>query len=216
MKIKGKFVHLSMRRLLVFIFITVIAKSTFADPNITSYREMIATFGNNKKILKDIEAPAIIALSFYPELKNTKISFEYKEISTTMSTMPELKSALLFQRSYVIYINSDATKYGAVSYNELSLKQQVGLIAHELAHVVYFENQSNLAILGCGFMYECSPQYHMNLEKATDETVINRGLGEELYAFTNYVINQSKASAEYIAFKKKNYLLPEEIKQRMK
>jgi hypothetical protein len=56
----------------------------------------------------------------------------------------------------------------------------------------------------------------MNLEKATDETVINRGLGEELYAFTNYVINQSKASAEYIAFKKKNYLLPEEIKQRMK
>jgi hypothetical protein len=144
----------------------VIAKSSFANPNTTSYREMKVTYGNNKKILKDIEAPAIIALSFYPELKNTKISFEYKEISTTMSTMPELKSVLLFQRSYVIYINSDASKYGAVSYNELSLKQQVGLIAHELAHVVYFENRSNLSILGCGLMYECSPRYHMNLEKA--------------------------------------------------
>lgn len=196
-----------------FLFIAFVIKGYSGT---ISYSEMLATYGKNKTIIKEVEVPTIIALSVYPELKNVSIRFEYKSIATTMSTLPDIKSVFDSKRAYVIYINSDASKKGGVSYKELNLKQQVGIIAHELAHVLYLEKKSNLSILSSGLMYLCSSNYHMNLEKETDITVINRGLGEELYAFSNFVINQSNASANYIAFKKKNYLLPEEIKQRMK
>ncbi len=181
-----------------------------------SYDEMKQEFGLNKTFLRETELPAIIALSFYPELKHTQIKFEFKKIATTMAARPELISIVKNQRSYVIYVNSDVCATGAVSYTELNLKQQIGIIAHELAHIVDFERRNNFSVLSCGIMYKCLNTYHKNLERATDELVINKGLGNELYAFTYYVINQSSASESYINFKKKNYLLPEEIKQKMK
>ena len=41
--------------------------------------------------------------------------------------------------------------------------------------------------------------------------VIQKGLAHQLYAFSNYVLNKSSASEKYKDFKRKNYLLPEEI-----
>ncbi len=184
--------------------------------NTISYEEMKKEFGINKFFLPETELPAIIALSFYPELKNTHIKFEFKKIATTMAARPELISIVKTQRSYVIYVNSDVAVTGAVSYSELNLKQQIGIIAHELAHIVDFEKRSNISVLSCGILYKCLNTYHKKMERATDELVINKGLGNELYAFTYYVLNQSSASESYINFKKKNYLLPEEIKQKMK
>ncbi len=202
----------SLFNFLIFSFIC----STSVFANTLSFEQMKKVYGHKKTIIREIEAPAIIALSFYPELKNTSIRFEYKKIATTMSTLPDVNSMFKKNRSYIIYINSDVKSTGGVALSELNIKQQVGIIAHELAHVLDFENRSNLSIVQCGIFYKCSENYHQKLERATDEMVINKGLGNELYDFTNYVINFSNASREYIQFKKKNYLLPEEIKQRMK
>ena len=187
-----------------------------ANANTMTYEQMKSKFGHKKIILSEIEVPAIIALSFYPELKNTPIRFEYKKISTTMSTMPDIGSMFSIRKSYVIYINSDVKSVGAVSLLTLSLKQKVGIIAHELAHVLDFEKRNSLSIIQCGIFYKCSGSYHKKLERSTDEMVIKKGLGNELYDFSYYVLNNSNASEEYKAFKKKNYLLPEEIKHRMK
>ncbi len=204
-------------RIIMLIGLFLILLTEFSvKANILSYEEMKIEFGTNKTFLSETEIPAIIALSFYPELKNTHIKFEFKKIATTMAARPELISIVKNQRSYVIYINSDVCVTGAVSYSELNLKQQIGIIAHELAHIVDFEKRSNLSVLSCGVLYKCLNTYHKKLERATDEIVISKGLGNELYAFSYYVINQSSASENYINFKKKNYLLPEEIKQKMK
>lgn len=181
-----------------------------------TYEEMKIAYGNNKTLLPEIEVPTIIALTFYPELRNVSVRFEYKKIGTTMCTRPDVQSIFRKERAYVIYINPDVSETGGVSLKELNLIQSIGLIAHELAHIVDFEKRNNFAVIKCGILYSFSPNYHIKLERATDEMVINKGLGKELYEFTNYVVNTSQASEKYKAFKKKNYLLPEEIKQRMK
>ncbi len=205
-----------MKKLAVILLLLFFVQNSHVNAINTSYEEMKLEFGTNKKFLSDAEIPAIIALSFYPELKHTKIRFEYKEIKTTMAARPDINCVFNNSRSYVIYINSKASEIGSVNYHDLNLKQKIGIIAHELAHIVDFENRNNSEIILCGFLYKCSPEYHKKLERSTDELVIKKGLGNELYAFSDYVINHSNASAKYIEFKKKNYLLPEEIKEKMK
>jgi hypothetical protein len=216
LKTKPKTLYLYMLRFFKNCFVLVMLLSSNAFANPMTFEEMKTAFGFNKVLLPELEAPAIIALSFYPELKNTSIRFEYKKISTTMCTRPLLSSAFKNQRTYVIYINTDVAKIGGVSYTELNLVQRVGIIAHELAHIIDFENKSNFSVVKCGILYSCAPKYHVKMERATDEIVIKKGLGKELFEFSNYVINTSQASEKYKAFKRKNYLLPEEIKQRMK
>jgi len=205
-----------MTKIRIGLIILLVFSLTNVMANTMSYEQMKNKFGRNKKIIPEIEVPTIIALSFYPELKDVSIRFEYKKISTSMCARPEIRSMLNNKKTYVIYINSDVKKVGAVSLSELNLKQRVGIIAHELAHLVDFEKRNTLSIIQCGILYKCSSNYHKNIERSTDEMVINKGLGNELYDFSNYVINNSNASEKYIQFKKKNYLLPEEIKQRMK
>lgn len=216
MKINLKLLHLRMKKLTLLLLLLFLVHYNPVNAVNTSYEEMRQEFGTNKTFLSDTEIPAIIALSFYPELKFTKIKFEYKEIKTTMAARPEFNCIFNNSRSYVIYINANASENGSVSYQDLNLKQKIGIIAHELAHIVDFESRSNGSIISCGLLYKCSPQYHKNLERSTDELVIKKGLGNELYAFSDYVINHSNASKKYIEFKKKNYLLPEEIKEKMK
>jgi hypothetical protein len=168
-------------------------------------------FGQHKTFIDKVELPALIALSFFPELKNTYISFEYKKIKTTMSTRPHIGQFLLRNRTYVIYINSHAKEIGGVSFEELGLQEQIGIIAHELSHIVDYQSRKSLSMLKCGVYYSFFDHYHRDLERNTDMLVIKKGLAHQLYAFSNYVLNKSSASVQYKEFKRKNYLLPEEI-----
>jgi predicted metallopeptidase len=202
-----------LQYLFFVLFIALVAKSS---ANTISFEEMKQTYGTNKIFVEEAELPAIIALAFYPELKNTSIRFEYKKIATTMAARPLISSLFKQNREYVICINSDVSKNGGVSYSDLNLKQRIGIIAHELAHIVDFEERTNLSVVNCGLLYKCLNTYQKKLERRTDELVIDKGLGNELFAFSDYVINHSKASCKYKEFKKNNYLLPEEIKQKMK
>ena len=64
-------------------------------------------FSNNKFFYEKYELQTLVALSFYPELKNTKISFRRRKLKTTMVARP--KGMNVFRgkgkRHYIIYIN---------------------------------------------------------------------------------------------------------------
>lgn len=169
-------------------------------------------YGRNKYFVDKVELPALIALSFFPELKHTKITFEYKSIKTTMATRPHIGKFLMRDRSYIIYINTEAKQKGAVSFDELGLHEQIGIIAHELSHIVDYENRRTLSLIQCGIFYSMFKHYHRKLERETDLLVVKKGLAKQLYSFSNYVLNHSAASDKYKEFKRKNYLLPEEIR----
>ncbi len=212
------YLHLSMRKqvkpqYLYFILIITLqlflTKETFAfEKNHIDLRE---EFGQHKNFIDKVELPALIALSFFPELKNTHITFEYRKIKTTMSTRPHLNQFLMSNRSYVIFINSHAKDIGGVSFDELGLQEQIGIIAHELSHIVDYQKRKTFSMMKCGLYYSIFNHYHRTLERNTDMLVIQKGLAHQLYAFSNYVLNKSSASPEYKEFKRKNYLSPEEI-----
>ena len=49
------------------------------------------TYGRHKSFFSEIELPALAALSFYPELKNTQIRLVKANITMTMETQPATK-----------------------------------------------------------------------------------------------------------------------------
>lgn len=170
-------------------------------------------YGKKKKIPSKYETPCLIALSFFPELNHQTIRFKYKKIKTTMVARPNLINVFKAanKRSYTIIINNKAEKSQGVSFDELSINAQIGVVSHELAHLIDYSKKSSLEMLLCGWKYYHYEKFHQKMERDTDFEVIKRGLGRQLYDFTDYVINKSNASDDYKSFKKNFYFNPSEI-----
>lgn len=168
-------------------------------------------FNYNKFFYEKYELQTLVALSFYPELKNTKISFRRRKLKTTMVARP--KGMNVFRgkgkRHYIIYINDFPT--AKISPDSVSFNAQIGVLGHELAHLVDYENISSLKILYIGLSY-FNKKFRAKFERATDLRTINHGLLWQCYDFALYVHNNSIAPTEYINYKKKNYMSPKEIK----
>lgn len=155
---------------------------------------------------------AYLALSFYPELKGKKLKFKYKKLKTTMSCMPRLD--FIFRkkenRTYVIAINKELKGNNGILLAEVPFNAQVGVIGHELGHVVDYEQKSALGVITTGIRY-LFPGYRRTLENHVDEITIHRGLGKQLADYAAYVFHESKAAEKYIRYKRKYYYQPEEI-----
>lgn len=166
-------------------------------------------FGLNKKLQKAFELPCLIALSQYPELKNVRIEFVYDKIRTTMAARP-MASALFFKkknRIYRIYINTDSARVRGVLLHQLPFDAQVGIIAHELAHIFDYESKNiwSLVKTGVGYLFA---GYRVKLEKQTDMTVIKRGLGWQLYSFTDFLFKCKEVPVAHLKYKEKFYYSP--------
>lgn len=170
-------------------------------------------FSTNKTIIKKNKLQILTALSYYPELKENIIVFKEKEISTTMVSRPT--PSLLFRkrkrRIYTIIFNNKKDFEG-VFFDELSFNAQIGIIGHELAHIVDYKNRNSLNIIALGIKYFFHST-RIKLEHKIDKIVIKHGLGWQIFDFSNYVLNYSNASAEYKKYKRKIYFKPEEIKK---
>jgi hypothetical protein len=204
MKIKGFYI--------VFVFILC---TVFAYANVIDISDLRNTYGKNKNIPEEYELQCLIALSYFPELKDVPIEFRFKDIHTTMSARPKFRSVFKSssQREYLITINNKPREEKGVLLDELSFNAQIGIMAHELAHLVDYSKKSSARLLLCGTYYITSEYFHQNLERKTDLIVIERGLGLQLFDFSDYVINHSDACDQYKKFKMKYYYKPEEIKE---
>lgn len=65
---------------------------------------LIRVYGTNKTLLEEYADILIVALSYYPELRDTHIKFEYSNEQTTMACRP---SRLMCPRSYKVLINKN-------------------------------------------------------------------------------------------------------------
>lgn len=169
-------------------------------------------FGANKVVPEAYEASFYWALSHYPELQHAPIEFKTAKIKTTLNARPTLGS-LLFRRkskrSYMIRIN-DTEKDSVVLLAAVPLKAQIGLFGHELGHFADYTTRSFWGVLGRMFAYT-----HLKgkerFEKEIDSLTIDRELGPELLAWSDYVLNHSAGSEAYKNYKRQVYLEPEEI-----
>lgn len=169
-------------------------------------------YSNNKTIPEEFELATLIALSSYPELKDTEIEFITKGIKTTMAARPKMN--LIFKkrsaRTYRIFINNDREKLEGVLLSEIPFDAQVGVIAHELAHILDYSQKSTFTIIGNGIAY-LSKSYRSNFEKETDYLTIERGFGWQVHHFCQYLHSSPDVPKSYKKYKKSVYFTPEEI-----
>lgn len=169
-------------------------------------------FSQNKTVLNEYELAIYIALSFYPELSNSRINFKKAKIKTTLNARPTLGS-LLFRskkdRNYVIRINQEIQD-SVINFNAIPFNAKVGLLGHEFGHILDYKDKTIFQVTKRLLAYS-SKKTKAKFEKEIDMITIKKGLGWQLYAWANYVLNQSNASMKYKAFKKEIYLTPLQI-----
>ncbi len=198
----------AIKILICFLFLIITFYSSFSQKqNDQTYNDsIIKQFESNKMLIPLFKYQIFKALSHYPELKNTKIVFKYKNIRTSLACRPSLISIFLRKnkRTYNIFINRDTSKLKNAILLFVPINAQIGVIGHELAHIIDYQHKSIYGIISTGFGYFFT-SYKSALEKRVDLIAINHGLKKELIEFSNYVINESNAPTEYKNYKKKIY-----------
>ena len=165
-----------------------------------------------KTIINEVET----ALSYYPELKNTAINFEFKKNikKSTMQAQPTASSFLKRkgQRSYNIFI-SETVKISGEVLNTIDMPQEVliGWIGHELGHVMDYKNRSNLNLMWFGVKYLLSDNHIATAERAADTYAVQSGMEQYILKTKDFILSQANLEQSYIARIKKYYLSPEEI-----
>jgi hypothetical protein len=168
-----------------------------------------------KQIVEDYEASILAALMYYPDLKATNIQFRSSRITTSMAALP--KGGNLFRkrqnRKYAILINNKVNSNRAPLISEVPFVAQVGVIGHELAHIVDYKTKSNIRLMYEGLAYYFNSSFKRKLEHKIDRIAIHRGLGEGIIAFRIYIDNESNATEKYKLFKQKIYLSATDIER---
>ena len=190
------------------LFPAQITEQTFIE----KYDSLEIIFKENKKIPQEYKKQFLLALSAYPEFKNTEIEIRNGKIKTTMACRPRVIS-LIFntkeKRKYIIIINSDKKKT-EIFFSKLSFNSQIGIIGHELAHILNFSKKSSCTIFADAILYS-NLKKREKFEKNTDNSAIERGFGMQLYDFAYFIQYQSDTTEKYKEYKRKIYYTPEEI-----
>ena len=166
----------------------------------------------NVSSIKKHELQIFIAISYYPELKDIKINFEEDNIST-MNCKPKAFSLFTKNHVYTIKIRNKS-KFEGIFFEDIFFNAQIGIIAHELAHITDYE-KGIFHVIGRGIDYS-SKKSKEKFEKEIDKLTIEHKLGWQLYDWSYFAIYESKATEEYKNFKKKIYLEPSEIEKIIK
>ena len=170
-------------------------------------------FGYNKIIPKEYEVAILTALSHYPELKNIRIRFVLRNrYPVPYGAIPSFKSLLMSpdKRQYSISILEKAKPpEEKILMKNLSFNAQVGVMGHEIAHVVQYHSCGKFQLLKFLTMY-LQPDLKQKIERTADLYTISHGLGKQLLEHAIYI----RSIPGYTEGRKainKYYLKPEEI-----
>lgn len=183
-------------------------------------------FSYNKSIPNVYANEILTALSYFPELKKDKIKFRIKRRFVPLATKIKPISILKprGQRSFVITIsNWTIEKYKPILFANLSFSSQVGVLGHELSHVVDFKERSFKSLVGL-LTGQFSKRYLDRMENNTDKRCIEHGLGYQLLAWSEEVhlklnhktkIEKISMKSDKIQTSEERYMSPVSIKKHM-
>jgi len=165
--------------------------------NLDSLRYII---GSNKGLPRGFETAAAIAYSAFPELKETSIDMILTKDGAPMESTPSIWS--LFGpgrgRKYQVLLNNSQNSYfDPILLRSLPFDAQVGILAHELGHVVYYENLNILQFAKWGLKYLQDNKFRADHERSTDMMPVYHGLGSQIYQYAYFVRNDSSCLEFY-------------------
>jgi len=171
---------------------------------------------NNKIIPENIKEEALIALSYYPELNDTQVTFKFKDQikKSTMQAQPTWSSFFKRKdkRGYIILISRKIQiENEAFTINDIPSDVIVGWLGHELGHVMDYSNRNNFGMLIFGFKYLFSKMHIKEVERTADTIAIAHGMGDYILQTKNYILDQANISEKYKKRIRSFYMSPEEV-----
>jgi len=152
--------------------------------------QLLNEYGKNKEFIPQYALQMLIALSYFPELKNTRIRFIFKHAHSPLETRPVFPNLLSkgSKRKFTIIISdSSMWKLEPVLIQHMSFNEQIGVIGHELSHASDFSKRSTTSLIGSGIGHVFSSKYMDRFEFRTDSICIAHGLGYQLLAWSTFV-----------------------------
>jgi len=189
---------------MLFFFGAVLPGYSYAQQSVP--QELIGTtylsdsinlvYAQHKMLPRGYEKETLEALSHFPELQNVPIRFAIRKSFSTLKTRPSFWSALMPKRhrTYTIIIsNKTIEQLMPLMFNHLSYEARVGVIGHELSHVVFLSKKTTAQCLGV-LVGHLSARYLDRFEYNTDMICIQHGLGKDLEAWSSYIRNTMHTS----------------------
>lgn len=170
----------------------------------------------NKVVPDEIWRETYVALSHYPELRDTPIEFKFKKKiqKSFMQAQPKLSGLLKNKknRSYFVMI-SEHIKIEDEIFDVKNVPSEVliGWIGHELGHIMDYRERSAANMVWFGIKYLTSKKYIQEAERAADTYAVNHGLGKYIIATKDFILNHTHLADSYKERIKKLYLSQEEI-----
>lgn len=157
-----------------------------ADSNFSA---LAKKYAQHKKIPAEYEKQIVYTLSYFPELATAKINFRIKKSNGgIISTRPTLGGLLRSssKRRYIVTIYDSAAGRRFPSFANGPFNGQVGILGHELCHILFFNNRTGLGLVSLGIAH-ISTSYMDRFENRTDSMDIERGLGYQLISWKTYL-----------------------------
>ena len=151
---------------------------------------LLAIIGNNKGLPEGFEIAAAIAYSAFPQLKDVDIDMILTQDGAPMESTLAIWS--LFgprkNRHYRILLNdAEHAYFGPILLRSLPFDAQVGILAHELGHIVYYEELNIFRFGKWGLMYLLDDEFRATHERTTDLMPVYQGLGSQIYQYAYFV-----------------------------
>ena len=151
--------------------------------------DTLARYAHFKTIPAEFRLPILKALSYFPELKDLHINFIVKKAYTPLSTRPSFTSIFKRKsnRAYTITISSQTIDtLSPLLFKNLNFAEKVGIMGHELSHVVDFDSKNFIQTVGNGAGH-VSGSFLDKMEYHTDLICIKHGLGKYLEQYSLHV-----------------------------
>lgn len=171
----------------------------------------------NHKVVPDIIwRETYIALSHYPELKDTPIEFKFKSNikKSFMQAQPKMSGLLgnKKKRSYFVMISEKITiEDQEFDVTTVPSEVLIGWLGHELGHIMDYRERSGINMLWFGLKYLTSKRYIQEAERVADTYAVNHGMGKYIIATKDFILNHTHLSETYKNRIKRLYLSQEEI-----
>jgi len=180
-----------------------------------------AIIGDNKTLPEGFEVAAAIACSAFPQLKDVKIDMILTPGGAPMEATVAIRS--LFgarkNRRYKILLNDAKDSFfDPILLRSLPFDAQVGVIAHELGHVVYYHELNLLEFGRWGLNYLRDDKFRAVHERSTDLMPVYYGLGSQIYQYA-WFVRHDASCLEFFEVEKefmdKYYMTDTELKKIM-
>ena len=176
---------------------------------------------HNKQIPDLIEKNVLKALSFYPELQNTAISFIFKTTikSSVMQAQPVFTTLLEKRKKRRYRIN--ISEHFKLINSDMPIEQipdevMIGWIGHELGHILDYEGMSNAGMVGFGYRYYFYSSFVKHAEMVADSLAVERGMGNYIVATKRFILNHAELPKAYKDKISRLYLSPDVIMEQVR